>query len=352
MIADRSSDLAPIESFWNFPRADLVKALDSQADGLDDAEAARRRAALGANRATEESRFGAARELLRLVLNPLVVILLVASAVSAVLGDRVGSLIVLVIVVISVLLDFYQTSRSQQAAKTLAQMIVTTATVRRGGTAREVPFDDLVPGDLIELSAGDLVPADARLLQSRFLAVNQAALTGESLPADKVDADLDQPTADPSEARNAVFLGSAVVSGTALALVVHTGAATELGQIGRSLHQKPAITEFERGMHAFAGSDRSHRPIPRAPGVLSSTPGLAAVHSKSFLFAVALAVGLTPEFMPMIVTVTLAEGALRMAKKRVIVRHLQAIQNFGAIDVLCSDKTGTLTRGKVQVDAH
>ncbi|HEX5417666.1 MAG TPA: magnesium-translocating P-type ATPase [Chloroflexota bacterium] len=349
MSRKTSSELGPISSFWNLPRVNLTKALGSPADGLDDAEAARRHAVVGRNQESETSPFAAVSDLVRLVLNPLVLILLVASAVSAVLGDRVGSLIVLAIVLISVLLDFYQTSRSQQAARTLAKLIVTTATVRRGGKPREVPFDDLVPGDVIELSAGDLVPADARLLQSRFLAVNQAALTGESLPVDKVDADLDRPTADPSEATNAVFLGSAVVSGTAMALVVNTGAATELGQIGHSLHRKPAATEFERGMHGFS-SLIARTVLFLVLLVFFFNAWFGRSPLESFLFAVALAVGLTPEFMPMIVTVTLAEGALRMAKKRVIVRHLQAIQNFGAIDVLCSDKTGTLTRGKVQVE--
>lgn len=349
MRQTKESEFAAVPFFWNVDRAALVKLLNASSDGLTDEEASRRRALLGGNRSAGSTRFATAAEIMRLVLNPLVVILLVASAVSALLGDQVGSLIVLVIVVISVILDFYQTSRSHEAASKLARLIVTTATVRRAGRPREVPFEDLVPGDLIDLHAGDLVPADARLVESRFLAVNQAALTGESLPADKDDADLDSATRDPAAARNSVFLGSSVVSGTGLALVVNTGAATELGQIGHSLRRKPAPTEFERGMHAFS-SLIARTVLFLVLLVFFFNAWLGRSPLESFLFAVALAVGLTPEFMPMIVTVTLAEGALRMAKKRVIVRHLQAIQNFGAIDVLCSDKTGTLTRGTVQVD--
>lgn len=343
-----STTIGPIPRFWNLPRTALAKSLESGADGLSQREAVRRHSTLGNRRAVTLGRFGALSELVRLALDPLVVILIVASLVSAVLGDRVGSLIVLTIVVLSLALDFYQTARSNRAATRLARMIVTTATVRREGKIEEVPFDDLVPGDLIHLSAGDLVPADARVVQSHFLAVNQATLTGESLPVDKGDADLAQPTEDSAEATNAVFLGTSVVSGDGLALVVNVGAATELGHIGRSLAKKPPATEFERGMHAFA-TLIARTVVLLVLFVFFVNAWFGRDPIESFLFAVALAVGLTPEFMPMIVTVTLAEGALRMAKKRVIVRHLQAIQNFGAIDILCSDKTGTLTAGKVRV---
>jgi Mg2+-importing ATPase len=338
------------EAFWNLPLGTLAKSLDTTPDGLSQAEARRRLARYGPNDPSPPRHYSALGELIRLLLNPLVLILLVASVASALLGDLVGSLIVTVIVLISLVLDFYQTHRSQAAAQRLAQLIVTTATVRRDGKLQELPFADLVPGDVIALSAGDLVPADCRLLKSRFLAVNQAALTGESLAVDKEAVDLEQPVEDVADARNAVFLGSSVVSGNAEALVVATGASTELGHIGRFLRAKPPSTEFEHGMQSFANL------IARTVAILvlfvflvNAWFGRPAL--ESFLFAVALAVGLTPEFMPMIVTVTLGEAALRMAKKRVIVRHLQAIQNFGAIDILCSDKTGTLTEGTVEV-AH
>ncbi len=330
------------------PLAALFKLTDSGPEGLTDDEARARLTAGGGNAQAVAGRFGVVGEILRLLLNPLVIILLVASAVSAVLGDAVGSTIVVAIVLVSVALDFFQTYRSQAAAQRLARLVATTASVHRHGKVVDLTFDALVPGDVIQLSAGDLVPADCRLIRSRFLAVNQAALTGESLPADKDDADLAESTADPSGARNAVFLGSSVVSGSAEALVVRTGLNTELGHIGRALRDKPPATEFDQGMHAFANLI-TRTVVLLVLFVFLVNAWFGRDPLESFLFAVALAVGLTPEFMPMIVTVTLAEGALRMAKKRVIVRHLPSIQNFGAIDVLCSDKTGTLTRGNVQV---
>ncbi|MBI4507753.1 MAG: magnesium-translocating P-type ATPase [Chloroflexi bacterium] len=337
-----------LRGFWNVPLPILFDLVDAAPEGLSATEARRRLARYGPNDPSPPRRYSALRELVRLLLNPLVVILLVASAVTALLGDLVGSLIVIVIVALSVALDFWQTHQSQAAAQRLAALIATTATARRDGQWREVPFSALVPGDVIALSAGDLVPADCRLVRSRFLSVNQAALTGESFPVDKdVDGGAHRaPTA--AQARNAVFLGSSVVSGTAEALVVNTGGSTELGHVGRLLRARPATTAFERGMHDFALL------ITRSVAVLvlfvffvNAWFGRPAL--DSFLFAVALAVGLTPEFMPMIVTVILARGALRMAKKRVIVRHPQAIQDLGSIDVLCADKTGTLTAGRVEV---
>jgi len=335
-------------TFWNVPMATLFSLTTSGASGLTETEARRRLDLLGANDPTARSRFGPLAELLRLLINPLVLILLVASVASAMLGDRIGSFIVITIVLISVALDFFQTYRSQAAAERLAKLVATTASVRRDGKLVEVPFHALVSGDVIRLTAGDLIPADCRIISCRFLSVNQAALTGESLPTDKDDRDLAQSTSDPAEAANAAFLGSSVVSGIGEALVVNTGPNTELGHIGRSLRDKPPVTEFEHGMHDFANLiARTVVLLVLFVFLVNAWFGRNAL--ESFLFAVALAVGLTPEFMPMIVTVTLAEGALRMAKKRVIVRHLPAIQNFGAIDILCSDKTGTLTRGNVQV---
>jgi len=348
VIATKPAVVTGLSRFWNLPLASLTSTLETTPTGLTEAEAARHLARYGPNAADPGSRFGPLVEFGRLVLNPLVLILLVASGVSAIVGDTVGSLIIVVIVLVSLSLDFFQSYRSQAAAQRLAQLIATTASVYRDGKTREITFRELVPGDVIALSSGDLVPADCRLIQSRFLSVNQAALTGESLPSSKEAEDLAAPVDEPAPATNSVFLGSSVESGTATALVVNTGANTELGHISSFLRTKPPATEFERGMHSFA------RLIARTVTILVLVVFLAnAVAGRnpleSFLFAIALAVGLTPEFMPMIVTVTLAQGALRMAKKRVVVRHLPAIQNLGAIDILCSDKTGTLTQGKVEV---
>jgi Mg2+-importing ATPase len=334
--------------FWVKPVSELFQTLQCDGNGLATEAASRRLRTYGPNEPTPRHSAGTAQELLRLLLSPLVVILLLAAGLSFALGDHVEAVIICGIVTISLTIDFVQTHRSATAARRLARLVATTAFVKRDGRYEEVPFAQLVPGDVIKLSAGDLVPADCRLLQSRFLSVNQAALTGESLPVDKA-AD-GAASGDAAEAGNAIFLGSSVVGGTAEALVVHTGAATELGHIGRSLATRAPSNEFERGMSAFAAL------IARTVAFLVLFVFLVNAWFgrnplESFLFAVALAVGLTPEFMPMIVSVTLAEGALRMARRRVIVKHLPAIQNLGAVDTLCSDKTGTLTEGTVRVVA-
>jgi Mg2+-importing ATPase len=336
--------------FWNLPLDDLLQALQTSPSGLSEDEATRRLRLWGPNETSLRRHYRALGEAIRLLLNPLVLILLLASGIAALLGDLAGSSIIATIVAISLALDFAQSHRSQDAARRLAESVAATATVRRDGQLAQVPFRTLVPGDVVELKAGDLVPADCRLLHTRFLAVNQAALTGESLPVGKEACELPTAVREAGAAVNAVFLGSAIVSGEATALVVRTGPATELGHIGRVLESRSPATEFERGMHAFAALiARTVAALVALVFLINTLYGRSTL--ESFLFAVALAVGLTPEFLPMIVTVTLGEAALRMARKRVIVRHLQAIHNLGAMDTLCSDKTGTLTEGAVQVAA-
>lgn len=344
----RTASNAALETFWNVPIATLWSIFNTSTVGLSSAEAQRRLRSYGANRSQSTAELRLLNEFVRLFLNPLVIMLLAASLVTALLGDLVDAVIITVIIVISLALDFYQSYRSQSAVRHLEKLIVTTATVRRDGKLIEVPFADLVPGDIIALGPGDLVPADCRLTAARLLAVNQAPLTGESMPVDKQVEDSTQLTENPAEAVNTVFLGTSVVSGTGEALVVNTGDRTAFSQIGQLLRRKAPLTEFERGMHAFA-TLIARTVLLLVLFVLLVNAWLGRNPIESFLFAVALAVGLTPELMPMIVTVTLAEGAMRMSKKRVIVRHLPAIQNFGSIDVLCSDKTGTLTKGEVQL---
>lgn len=306
-------------------------------------------AEVGANEPAPHRGGGALRQLLTFFANPLVVILLLASLISATLGDVVNASIIVVMVALSVVLNFTQTHRSQRAAERLREAAAPTATALRDGRWREIPRRDVVPGDLVRLMAGDRVPADARLLEARDLHVQQAALTGESLPTEKHAGELAAPPAEIAAAGNLVFLGTSVVSGTALALVAATGAATAFGDIAASLGTPPPETEFERGMRQFALL------ITRTVVFLVLfvvVVGLALHHPplQSVLFAVALAVGLTPEFLPMITAVTLAQGAVHMARRKVIVKHLSAIEDFGSLDVLCSDKTGTLTTGEMALD--
>jgi len=277
-----------------------------------------------------------------------VIILLVASAISASLGQRTDALIIITIVLLGIAINFWQTYRSQQAADRLRASVAPTATVLRDSQWQEVPLRAVVPGDLVRLTAGDLVPADARLVEARDLSVQQSMLTGESLPVDKhvgpsdaMPAGADDPTF--------VFLGTSVVSGTAVAVALATGPRTMFGDIARRLGTRAPASEFEHGLRRFSLL------ILRTTIVLVLFILLVALALRrdpieSLLFAVALGVGLTPEFLPVIASVTLTAGAIRMAREGVIVKHLPAIQNFGSIDVLCSDKTGTLTKGEMQIE--
>jgi len=267
--------------------------------------------------------------------NPLVIILLLAAAASASLGEVVNAIIIAVMVVAGVLIDFMQTYRSQRAADKLREQVTVTASVLRDGAWTEIPRREVVAGDVVRISAGDLVPADGRLVEANQLHLLEAALTGESLPVEK---------APPAE----IFLGTSVVSGAGIAEVTATGPATQFGAIALALAARPPATAFERGIRDFGGL------IMRMVVFLVLFVVLAGAVQhhppfESLLFAIALAVGLTPEFLPMITSVTLAKGAIRMARHKVIVKRLAAIQNFGSIDVLCSDKTGTLTSGEMTV---
>ncbi len=317
--------------------------------GLTSEEARRRLAEVGPNEPARRRRGAGIAQLLPLLANPLVIILLIASLVSAILGDAVNASIIVLMVVLSVVLNFVQTYRSQRAAERLREEVAPTASALRDGAWVEIGRRDLVPGDVIRLVAGDRVPADARLLQTRDLHVQQAALTGESMPVEKEASDLPPAARRTDDARNMVFLGTSVVSGTAEALVIATGQATAFGDIAARLMTRPPETEFERGTRQFALL------IMRTVLFLVLFVVLASVvlHRpplESLLFAVALAVGLTPEFLPMITAVTLAQGAVHMARRKVIVKHLAAIEDFGSMDVLCSDKTGTLTTGEMVLD--
>src|SRR5215467_1913347 len=244
-------------------------------------------------------------------------------------------------------INFFQTYRSKIAIENLRARVAPTATALRDGHWQEVDRKKLVPGDTIRLSAGDLVPADSRLLASRDLYIQQAALTGESLPAEK-DANGEGDASSP-DARNVAFFGTSVVSGTATAVVIATGRKTAFGDIAERLAARPEETAFDRGLRQF-GSLIMRAVVFLVLFLLVVSIVLRHDLLQSLLFAVALAVGLTPEFLPMITSVTLAKGAVVMARKKVIVKHLSAIQNFGSIDVLCSDKTGTLTTGNMVLD--
>lgn len=316
--------------------------------GLTSQQAEQRFAEIGPNDPVPRRQHSALRELLQLFLNPLVLILLIASAASTFSGQFVDGGIIAVILLLSIALDFFQTYRSQNAIEQLRKRVTPTATVLRDGEWKETPQREVVPGDWVRLSAGDLVPADAILLESHDLFVQQSALTGESLPAEK-EAGSKTPSKD-AETRHMVFLGTSVISGSATAQVVETGVRTGFGGIAARLQSRHTETAFDRGLREFS--------LFLARTVLFLVVFLIAVSIalhrdplQSILFAVALAVGLTPEFLPMITSITLAKGAIAMARKSVIVKHLSAIQNLGSVDILCTDKTGTLTTGVMSLES-
>jgi P-type Mg2+ transporter len=340
-----------LERFWDRPLPDLLHLLQTTPAGLSSAEATQRLRLYGANSFLQEARFTTLVSFLRLVTNPLVIILLVASGISLVLGDPVGGLIIICIVLLSVLLNFSMEFQARHAMEEIRKQVATTATVIRDGREQQLPIADLVPGDIIRLNAGDLVPADARLLQVRDLHVRESALTGESLPVEKAAADLPQGEHGVTDASNSIFLGTAVQTGIATAVIVCTGRDTAFGRIAQRLAMRPPETEFGRGIRHFGLM------ITRVIMLLVLFVLLVNIvfHRpllESFLFSVALAVGMTPEMMPMIITVTLAHGARRMTRKKVLVKQLAAIEDFGSIDILCSDKTGTLTEGEIVLDRH
>lgn len=317
--------------------------------GLTTSEAQNRLREFGWNEITRKSRSARLTELILLLANPLVVILLIASVASALLGERVSAAIIASIVLLSVVINAFQSYRSQRVTEALRGSVALTASARRDGTWTDVQTRELVPGDVVRLQAGDLVPADARLFESHDLHVQEAALTGESLPVEKSVAEDASGDASTETSQSHVYLGTSIVSGMAIAVVTATGRNTAFGDIAARLSATPPPTEFERGLRQF-GYLITRTVIFLLLFVLLFNLALHRDPLESFLFALALAVGLTPEFLPMITTVTLAQGAMRLGRRKVIVKQLAAIQNLGSIDVLCSDKTGTLTSGDMVLE--
>ena len=326
-------------------------AAGNEAPGLSSSEARERLTGFGPNLFRERPRRSLLRQYLSRFRNPLVVILLVASAVSAFTGEVANFLIISVIVLLSVTLDFVQEYRANSAAERLKQSVSLRALVMRDGQPVSIPVKEVVPGDVVLLSAGDLVPADGRVLEARDFFVMQALLTGESYPVEKRPGTLAETASELQEATNALFMGSTAISGSARMLVVKTGAATAIGEIADSLALPAEPTAFEQGTRHF-GMLIMRLTVLMVMFVLLVNAFFHKPWLESFLFAVALAVGLTPELLPMVISVTLSRGALRMAKQRMIVKRLSAIQDLGSMDVLCTDKTGTLTEARIRLEKH
>ncbi|MEK8094285.1 magnesium-translocating P-type ATPase [Methylocystis sp. IM3] len=331
----------------------LLQALDASRDGLAQEEAARRLRRVGPNEVAREAGGGALRELARHVFNPLNGLLLTLAAASFALSDRRAAIVISAMVVLSVLLAFVQEHRSNAAAAKLRAMVRTHASVRRPGAGDdpfvETSLEALVPGDIVRLTAGDMIPADVRLIVAKDLFVNQSTLTGESMPVEKFAAAA--PTHEPFEAPCLAFMGSNVVSGYGEAVVVVTGAHTAFGEIADRIGEEEDSTAFDESVKKFTLLMISFMAV-MAPAVFFINGYFKGDWLAAFLFAISVAVGLTPEMLPMIVTVNLAKGAMALSREKVIVKRLVAIQNFGAMDVLCTDKTGTLTQDRIILKRH
>lgn len=337
-------------------------------NGLTSEDAAERLAGEGPNEVAHDKAPPAILQFLEAFKNPFIAVLMVLAAISSVTDiylpmrdgqepDYTGVLIIVTMVALSALLRFWQEYRSGKAAETLKTMVRTTATVRRRASPdatpelTEIPMAQIVPGDIVQLSAGDMIPADLRLLDSRDLFVSQAALTGEALPVEKYDTCGADDAADPLDLPSICFMGTNVVSGTASAVVVSTGVHTYFGSLAKAVLGSRAETAFDRGVNSVSWLLIRFMSV-MVPIVLFINGFTKGDWPEAFLFALAVAVGLTPEMLPMIVSSNLAKGAVALSRRKVVVKRLNAIQNFGAMDVLCTDKTGTLTQDRIILEHH
>jgi Mg2+-importing ATPase len=330
---------------------ELLQDLRTSNSGLTQSEAESRTRTIGPNEVAQERPQGWAVRLFKIVRNPLVILLAALSAISFATGDARAGTVMAGMVALSVGLRFLQEARADAAAAKLKAMIHVTATVIRDGEPREVPLRDLVPGDIIKLSAGDMIPGDVRILTSKDLFVSQGSLTGESLPVEKSHDPVTNPVASPTELNNICFMGTSVQSGSATAAVVTTGVNTYFGSMASSITGERVQTSFDQGLNRFTWLMIQFMAI-MVPLVFLINGFTKHDWKAAFFFAMAVAVGLTPEMLPMIVSVCLARGALAMSRKKVIVKRLNAIQNFGGMDMLCTDKTGTLTEDRVVLQRH
>ncbi len=333
-------------AFWSVPVPEILKQLQATPQGLSGEEAQARLVRYGANLLKPKKRTDALTLLLSQFKSPIILILLFAVGVSFWLHDSADALIILIIVLVSGLLGFWQEKGAAAAVEKLLAIVQIKAMVIRDGDSKEVPVEAIVPGDLLVLNAGDVIPGDCFILESKDLFVDEATLTGETFPVEKTAGILPEETAL-GQRTNALFMGTHVVSGHAKAVVVRTGRETEFGKVSERLRFRPPETEFERGVRRF-GYLLLEVTLVLVIAIFAINVYFKRPVMESFLFALALAVGLTPQLLPAIISINLSHGAKRMASKKVIVKRLASIENFGSMNVLCSDKTGTLTEGVVK----
>jgi Mg2+-importing ATPase len=336
----------PIE-FWSLTAEDLLRILGSSKEGLSGDEAGKRIALLGANQLKPAKRSTALSLLISQFKSPIILLLLFATILSFFLHDPADAFIILIIVLISGLLGFWQEYSASNAVEKLLSIVQTKAAVLRDGVSAEISIEKIVPGDIVNLNAGDIIPGDSLVLESNDLFVDEAMLTGETFPVEKIPLVLPAST-ELSQRTNSLWMGTHVINGMASVLIVRTGKGTELGKVSERLKLRPLETEFELGIRQF-GYFLMEVTLMLVVSIFAINVYLVRPVLESFLFSLALAVGLTPQLLPAIISINLSHGAKRMAEKKVIVKRLSSIENFGSMNVICSDKTGTLTEGVVQL---
>jgi Mg2+-importing ATPase len=336
-------------AFWSVSATEMLAALESKKEGLTGAEAKARLSRFGPNRLKPQKRSNSLTLLVSQFKNPIILILFFATGLSFFLHDPIDAFIILAIVLVSGFLGFWQERGASNAVEKLLSLVRIQATVLRDGLSVDVPVEEIVPGDMVVLNAGDVIPGDALIDESNDLFIDEAILTGETFPVEKAAAVL-PPEAQLGQRSNALWMGTHVVSGSATALIVNTGAGTEFGKVSERLKLRPLETEFQRGIRQF-GNFLMEVTLLLVVAIFAINVFLARPVLESFLFSLALAVGLTPQLLPAIISINLAHGARRMAEKKVIVKRLASIENFGSMNVICSDKTGTLTEGTIRLDS-
>ncbi len=342
---------AQLKEIARMDTPDVLEMFNTRLDGLTAEEVESRLEKYGLNEVAKGKKKNPLGRLWGNIKNPLVLLLIGLAFVSFLTGDMRATIVIGVMVVLGVVLQFVQETRADNAAEQLQAMVSTTSTVTRDGQKQEIPLKELVPGDIIVLAAGDMVPADVRMLSTKDLFLNQSSLTGESVPVEKFSNLSGVDISNPLDLSNICFLGSDVESGSGVAVVIFTGGQTYFGSLASSITGERETTSFDKGINQFTWLMIQFM-IIMVPLVFLFNGLSKGNWMEAFLFALAVAVGLTPEMLPMIVTVNLSKGALSMSKKKVIVKRLNAIQNFGAMDTLCTDKTGTITQGKIILEKH
>ena len=337
------------QPFWSIPAAETLKNLQTKDSGLTTSEAQKRLTTYGANRLKPPKSSGVFSLLISQFKSPIILILLCATVLSFFLHNYVDASIILIIVIVSGLLGFWQEHSATNAVAKLLAIVQIKASILRDGKEQEIPIENIIPGDIVILNAGDIVPGDCLLLESKDVFVDEAMLTGETFPVEKIISVL--PADTPLALRsNTLWMGTHIVSGTAKALVTLTGKETEFGKVSERLKIKTQETDFELGIRHF-GYFLGEVTLVLVVIIFAINVYLQRPVLDSFLFSLALAVGLTPQLLPAIISINLAHGAKKMAEKKVIVKRLASIENFGSMNVLCSDKTGTLTEGIVKVQS-